>query len=184
MPIIGNCIHSMSKQRFSRRLYAANGACKAAVATLPTGWFALPQLHAQFCYRGNQVSAVSWDGSVIIISFGHTFAGSHPCCYEVHVDAPGHKVPVLSFRCAATRSGKGDTICSLVPMRHADNAISIREGKPLSFGLVQAPAGQTFMVRTVAKSSQLAQQCHAHLQSGGPVVVAWSCSEVQFSVNM
>ena len=35
---------------------------------------------------------------------------------------------MLSFRCAATRPGKGDAVCSLVPLRHADNAISVGEG--------------------------------------------------------
>ena len=56
-------------------------------------------------------------------------AGAHPSCYEVHVDAPGHRMPMLSLRCAATRPGKGDAVCSLVPMRHADTAISIGDGK-------------------------------------------------------
>lgn len=55
--------------------------------------------------------------------------GSHPSCYEVRVDAPGQKMPVLSLRCAAARPGKGDAVCSLVPMRHADTAISVANGK-------------------------------------------------------
>ena len=57
-----------------------------------------------------------------------TSAGSHPSCFEVHIDAPEKKVPVLSFRCAAARPGKGDAVCSLVPLRHADNAINIGAG--------------------------------------------------------
>lgn len=54
--------------------------------------------------------------------------GSHPNCYEVRVDAPGQKMAVVSLRCAAARPGKGDAVCSLVPIRQADNAISIDEG--------------------------------------------------------
>ncbi|KAL0054114.1 hypothetical protein WJX82_004029 [Trebouxia sp. C0006] len=55
-------------------------------------------------------------------------AGSHPSCYEVRVDAPSQKMPVLSLRCAASRPGKGDAVCSLVPMRHADNSIDVSQG--------------------------------------------------------
>ncbi|DBA99043.1 hypothetical protein WJX77_007957 [Trebouxia sp. C0004] len=55
-------------------------------------------------------------------------AGSHPSCYEVRVDAPSQKMPVLSLRCAASRPGKGDAVCSLVPMRHADNSIDVGQG--------------------------------------------------------
>jgi len=55
-------------------------------------------------------------------------SGSHPSCYEVRVDAPSQKMPVLSLRCAASRPGKGDAVCSLVPMRHADNSIDIAQG--------------------------------------------------------
>lgn len=63
------------------------------------------------------------------MSLKYHVAGSHPSCYEVRVDAPGQTMPVLNLRCAASRPGKGDAVCSLVPMRHADNAIGIAQGK-------------------------------------------------------
>lgn len=114
--------------------------------------------------------------STVLTLLSLVVAGTHPSCYDVRVDAPGHKVPVLSFRSAATRPGKGDVTCSLVPLRHADNAISVREGKSESFAVtVYRP---NFHVKAYA---QLAQQYHtiAHCKLG--MVAAWSCSGVLIS---